>query len=98
MEYRMTLFVMPDDINDFMESVDMKRKDKVFVIPHPVTFTYKGEINAGFFENIIDGSFDKNLNPKGFKIPAIEFCGRIYFRNGIKEISDGKNVYVVGKK
>jgi len=48
MEYRMTLFVSLNEIDNFMDSVDLKGKHKSFVIPHSVEFSYEGEIKDGF--------------------------------------------------
>jgi hypothetical protein len=86
----MTLLIADKKMNRFMENCDMKPATKWFVTPMVVSYDTETKIDEAYIMKIIDASFDKA--DTDFLIPGVVFCGVLYCREGVTEISDGEKI------
>ena len=94
MEYSAEIYIARKDINNMMESFDMKPDHKCYVIG---TSTMKFTAENGVTEETFYKLIEKSKESEDFWIPAVLFCDNLYVSPEIKELSDGEKILSVNK-
>src|ERR1700733_3056030 len=82
----MVLFVADRKVNQLMRELDLFPDYKVFVsAKERATDRTTSRVNDAYIHSLIE----KSRSNKEYWIPAIQFGGRLFVADGIREISDG---------
>jgi hypothetical protein len=89
----LTAYVADRKINALMKAADLCPVYKVFVREEKLQFQTTTKIDGEYIMNLINVSREG----KDIWIPAIQWNGKFYVADGIKELSNGESVCFAGE-